>query len=438
MDDFQGHIVAGTSPLFLVDLFRRLPKEVFVFFLSHFHSDHYSGLGRQWRRGPVWCSTVTGNLIEKILGVPSNMVLRLPMGEPVKVHGIQVTLIDANHCPGAVMFLFEGPGVGRCLHCGDFRYCPSMLQALNPKPSVKSQALARLDRVYLDTTYAGVKTSFPPQEEVLNAALQIALEKAGSKGTIRFLVGTYTIGKERIALHLARKLDMRIFVTHQRRRVFSCLEFPPEDLALFAESPGEAQVDLVPMHVCGSTFPPRGNFAGIRRHLENLGLPQTTKVVGFVGTGWAVGAKNSSVHDENLSIYFLPYSEHSSLSELVDFVKALNPKEVVCPNTHSHALILSSPCEETMRHEMREREKRGRDNGEQEQKPTQMAGLTAKMQQSRSEGSEHKATYRAHGRGQTQVLRQTSITAFFESTSCGKIKSQKRQVNQAELIVLSD
>ncbi|OEH76223.1 DNA cross-link repair protein [Cyclospora cayetanensis] len=367
------------------------------------------------------------------------MVLRLPMGEPVKVHGIQVTLIDANHCPGAVMFLFEGPGVGRCLHCGDFRYCPSMLQALNPKPSVKSQALARLDRVYLDTTYAGVKTSFPPQEEVLNAALQIAtkaLEKAGSKGTIRFLVGTYTIGEcmgpnrqivegaPSLMAHYSLELRLKSLCCF-RYKESSVLDFLVQDLALFAESPGEAQVDLVPMHVCGSTFPPRGNFAGIRRHLENLGLPQTTKVVGFVGTGWAVGAKNSSV-------------EHSSLSELVDFVKALNPKEVVCPNTHSHALILSSPCEETMRHEMREREKRGRDNGEQEQKPTQMAGLTAKMQQSRSEGSEHKATYRAHGRGQTQVLRQTSITAFFESTSCGKIKSQKRQVNQAELIVLSD
>lgn len=68
------------------------------------------------------------------------------------------------------MFLFEGPGVGRCLHCGDFRYTPRMLQQINPRPP------AALDRIYLDTTYADKKMSFPPQQEVLDKALQIACE----------------------------------------------------------------------------------------------------------------------------------------------------------------------------------------------------------------------------------------------------------------------
>ncbi|CDJ44718.1 DNA cross-link repair protein, putative [Eimeria tenella] len=230
------------------------------------------------------------------------MVVRLPMGQPVKVQGVYVTLIEANHCPGAVMFLFEGPGVGRSLHCGDFRYCPSMLQTLNPKPppgpeaqtlypkpsGPESQTLnpkPSLDRVYLDTTYAGIKASFPPQQEVLSAAVQIAtqaLQEAGGAANVRFLVGTYTIGKERIALHLARECRLRVFVAPQRRRVFNCLEFSPEDLALFTDSPQEAQVDLVPMNVCGSTFPPRGNFDGIRRYLQTLGIPESTRVVGFV------------------------------------------------------------------------------------------------------------------------------------------------------------
>ncbi|CDJ65574.1 DNA cross-link repair protein, putative [Eimeria necatrix] len=262
----------------------------FVFFLSHFHSDHYGGLGRHWKRGPIWCSSVTGNLIEQILKVPPHMVMRLPMGQPVKVQGVYVTLIEANHCPGAVMFLFEGPGVGRSLHCGDFRYCPSMLQTLNPKPPPGPEAQTlnpkpSLDRVYLDTTYAGIKASFPPQQEVLSAAVQIAtqaLQEAGGASNVRFLVGTYTIGKERIALHLARECRLRVFVAPQRRRVFNCLEFSPEDLALFTESPQDAQVDLVPMNVCGSTFPPRGNFEGIRRYLQTLGIPESTRVVGFV------------------------------------------------------------------------------------------------------------------------------------------------------------
>lgn len=61
--------------------------------------------------------------------------------------GVQVTLIDANHCPGAVQLLFELPDGSKYIHCGDMRYCRQMQD--NPH-------LARFrgaNAVFLDTTW---------------------------------------------------------------------------------------------------------------------------------------------------------------------------------------------------------------------------------------------------------------------------------------------
>jgi Cft2 family RNA processing exonuclease len=65
------------------------------------------------------------------LRAPTVQVLQL--NQPTVIDGVTVTALDANHCPGAVMLLFEvrtAQGtVKRILHTGDCRWAAFLPRA---------------------------------------------------------------------------------------------------------------------------------------------------------------------------------------------------------------------------------------------------------------------------------------------------------------------
>ncbi|KAJ8761208.1 hypothetical protein K2173_001264 [Erythroxylum novogranatense] len=318
---------------FLVDSFRSpSPSSSVTYFLSHFHSDHYSGLSHSWSHGLIFCSPTTSLLLSNILGVPSHFVVALPLREVVVIDGSRVILVDANHCPGAVQFLFMIPGKAPSsfhfyVHTGDFRYSSSMME---------DEILRRFvgcDAVFLDTTYCNPKFLFPSQEESVDYIVSV-IERVGGKGfmgltkTVLFLIATYVVGKEKILLEVARRCDRKVYVDGRKMRVLQVLGYG--ESGLFTENESESNVHVVGWNVLGETWPYfRPNFIKMNEIMMEKGY---SRIVGFVPTGWTYEVKRNKFavrSKDSLEIHLVPYSEHSNYAELREYVKFLRPKRVI-------------------------------------------------------------------------------------------------------------
>ncbi|KAA0189355.1 DNA cross-link repair 1A protein [Fasciolopsis buskii] len=190
--------IAGTP--FTVDAFRygAIPG-CQVYFLSHFHYDHYGGLTKAFK-GSIYCSQVTEGFLKNNFGTGLN-VTGLELNQPHQICGFDVVAIDANHCPGSVMFLIHIPSTKRfVLHTGDFRFTwdmfspPSPLSQFVPSSGLSSTSL---HCIYLDTTYCAPQYDFDSQSTVILSAVQVTRDFLERNPTALIVCGMYSIGKER-------------------------------------------------------------------------------------------------------------------------------------------------------------------------------------------------------------------------------------------------
>ncbi|KAF9509633.1 hypothetical protein BS47DRAFT_1373465 [Hydnum rufescens UP504] len=347
-----------------VDAFRygKIPG-VKAYLLTHAHSDHYTNLSSNWKNGPIYCSETTANLIKYMLRVDPKWVHPLPLDIPIVIPDteVTVTLIEANHCPGSVLYLFEGrqtvnagdstfkssyigsPKIFRYLHCGDYRASPRHVL----HPAVKGK---NLDLIYMDTTYLDPKHCFPPQKQVIDACAALARRhilgpQSNEDGLltqnaerILVVVGTYSIGKERIVKAIAQALCTKVYSDARKRALLLCQD-DPELHALLTSDPLEGCVHLVPLqHV---------NSDKIGDYLAQF-KGAYTRVLGFRPTGWTPDARHhpliarmqaqtflsssltpmrNSNHKQML--YGVPYSEHSSFFELTCFALSVDWGKII-------------------------------------------------------------------------------------------------------------
>ncbi|XP_037352001.1 DNA cross-link repair 1A protein [Talpa occidentalis] len=307
--------IPGTG--FTVDAFQYGPVEgCTAYFLTHFHSDHYAGLSKHFTL-PVYCSEITGNLLKSKLHVQEQYIHPLPMDTKCTVNGISVVLLDANHCPGAVMILFYLPNGHVILHTGDFRADPSMERSF--------LAGQKVHTLYLDTTYCSPEYSFPSQQEVIQFAINTAFEAVTLNPRALVVCGTYSIGKEKVFLAIADVLGSKVGMSREKYKTLQCLNIP-EIKSLITTDMGSSLVHLLPMMQI--------NFKGLQSHLEKCGR-KYNQILAFRPTGWTHSNKFTSVSDiipqtkGNISIYGIPYSEHSSYKEMKRFVQWLKPQQII-------------------------------------------------------------------------------------------------------------
>ncbi|KAF2161801.1 hypothetical protein M409DRAFT_69599 [Zasmidium cellare ATCC 36951] len=177
--------------------------------------------------------------------------------------------------------------------------------------------------------------------------LSSANDKKG-RGRLLVVVGTYSIGKERICLGIAKALNSKIYAPTSKQRIVAALEDPELDKRM-TNNPREAQVHMTPL------FEIRAET--LDDYLKDF-FPHFTRAVGFRPSGWNYKPPNSRFTDSPLvqtvlhsdnwksafsmkdlvpqrgsssraSCFGVPYSEHSSFRELTMFCCALKIDKII-------------------------------------------------------------------------------------------------------------
>ncbi|KAM6981971.1 5' exonuclease Apollo [Tautogolabrus adspersus] len=271
-----------------------------LFFLSHMHGDHTTGLTSTWSDRPIYCSPTTATLLRLKLQVKEQWIHPLELGEPhmlplddISKERLTVTLIDANHCPGSVMFLFEGY-FGTILYTGDFRYAPSMLR----EPCLRTNIT--IDVLYMDNTNCDPNRTLPSRQR----ATQQIKEIIRSHPNHNVVIGLYALGKESLLLDLAMEFKTWIEVSFERMETLKALELPD----VFTTDIGAGRILVVAQSAICSSALHQWN----EEHPTLAIIPTSRPLVSF-----------------HPNVHVVPYSDHSSYQELEDFVSALKPTSIL-------------------------------------------------------------------------------------------------------------
>lgn len=307
----NGKVIPGTP--IAVDFWKtRECPNARLFFLTHLHGDHIVGLSSSWQH-KIYCSEVTGKLLVERYDIDASLISPLETGcshilyvDSDQIEQMSVTVINAHHCPGSVMFFFEGY-FGKILYTGDIRFDSEM------KDDPLMGNLLHADTLYLDNTYNSPKCVFPSREESFKQMMEIIQ----SHEDFHIKIGLRNLGKEDLLLKIAVDLNEWIKVPSSFFQLAELLDLP--DVFITGET--DARIEVVPFYSISNKNIERWN-----KECPTIALLPTSLYTGLEMSPFC--------NQEN--VYIVPYSDHSSFDELIEFVKLIKPGciyPIVCGET---------------------------------------------------------------------------------------------------------
>uniref|UniRef100_A0A7N8XDP3 Protein artemis n=1 Tax=Mastacembelus armatus TaxID=205130 RepID=A0A7N8XDP3_9TELE len=322
MSSFAGRM--REYPTISLDRFDRENLYARAYFLSHCHKDHMKGL-----KGPLlkrklqfsrtvrlYCSFVTKELL---LNNPKYAFWEEYIVSPFFSSQVVVTLLPAGHCPGSVMFLFEGSR-GNVLYTGDFRLATGdapRIEYLHSGSRVKDIQSVYVDSTFYDPRYYKI----PTREVCLNGISELVGNWIRqSPYHVVWLNCKAAYGYEYLFTNLGEQFNTQIHVnslamfikmpeilsyvtTDRRTQIHACRHPKNEEYSQGNRMPcGCTTADGIPLRII--SIKPSTMWFGERSRKTNV----------IIKTG--------------ASSYRACFSFHSSYSEIKDFLSYLQPVNV--------------------------------------------------------------------------------------------------------------
>lgn len=308
-------------------------------FLTHAHRDHLVGAGAgSDGGGTVYATRLTLSLaLRHFSQLGSWEFVEMEVGRTVALDdpagAFSVTAYDANHCPGAVMFLFEGQ-FGTVLHTGDCRLTTDCVQNLPMKHIVKKgkENICRLDFVFLDCTFSKCFLELPSKESAIRQVIDCIWKHPHAPFVY---LACDLLGHEDILVEVSRTFGSKIYV-NQKLDCFKALSLTAPEIITDDSSSRFQMVGFHQLYDRASK-----EFANAKANLQPEPLFIRPSTQWYARCGRSQKPSLTEAELDEFGVWHICFSIHSSRCELEQALQLLQPHWVISTTPPCFAIELS-------------------------------------------------------------------------------------------------